>query len=228
MSLDFRELNVSDASKKMLEWKEDPQAYLQDCVELEYQDLRESLLLELAKVDMQKPYTFDLDFGIALFAILNQYGFTVREAANDNIWRYISLCVIPDIVGKRWSRGAEIRYYKESNRIWLKTIWWYIYLSWQGTIYDTKEVLKNNSTDTILQLVDRSGRKGYFYETYRRIIYYYYKSKRINPSVNDHDFRRVMVLHTALCVNLEPSLYNGGVDGYVKMLYSRLGINIGD
>ena len=131
-------------------------------------------------------------------------------------------------MGKRWGKGAEIRYYKQSGRIWLKTIWWYIHLSWQGDYKSTIQILKNNTTDQILQLVDRSGTKGYYVEVYRLIMYYYWVARRINPSVGEAEFRRIMTLHTAMCKTIEPGLCESGEDGYVRMLFERLGVDLNE
>ena len=74
-------------------------------------------------------YPFDLLFGLEVYQILNEdIGFANRVATNDDVWRYLSIYVIPDIVHSRWSLNAD-HFYKISRRIWLKTIWWYIHLS---------------------------------------------------------------------------------------------------
>ncbi len=222
----FETLTISEAAKKMALWKEDTDTYLKNELDSHYYELREQLLKVFKKINSGPKYTCDYQFGMSLFLTLRKNGFTLRDASNDDVWRYMSLCIIPDIVGKRWGKMAEVRYYKQSGRIWLKTIWWYIFLSWQGNEQDTKKVIAHNSTDQILQLVDRSGTKGYFVDVYRKIMYYYWVAREINPLIGESEFRRVMVLHTAFCKNIEPGFYSNGVDGYVKMLYERLGITL--
>src|SRR5699024_6792825 len=74
-------------------------------------------------------YQFDLLFGLEIYSILNQdSNFSNRVANNDDMWRYLSVKVIPDIVHSRWGLN-EAHFYKMPRRIWLKTIWWYIHLS---------------------------------------------------------------------------------------------------
>ena len=136
----------------------------------------------------------DYQFGMLLNLKLAREGFTLRDAADDGVWRYLSMCVVPDLVARRWGKGAEIRYYKQSGRIWLKTIWWYIHLSWQGNVRDTMNVIAANTTDQVLQLVDRSGKKGYFVDVYRKIMYYYWLSRQLNPTVGETEFRKIMTL----------------------------------
>ena len=222
----FKKLTLSEASELMNQWKEDSGAYLEEKLDADYLDIRKELVEDYEKVDSGHKYLLDYKFGILLNYTLQKNGFTLRDAADDGVWRYLSMCVVPDLVGRRWGKGAEIRYYKQSSRMWLKTIWWYIHLSWQGSPKDTAKVISSNTTDQILQLVDRSGSKGYYVEAYRRIMYYYWLAKQKDPDVSERDFRRIMTLHTAMCRTLEPGLYEGGSDGYVRMLFSKLGIKI--
>ena len=159
-------------------------------------------------------YSFDLLFGLEVYQILNEdIGFTNRVATNDDVWRYLSICVIPDIVHSRWSLNAD-HFYKISRRIWLKTIWWYIHLSWRGNKEDTYEILKDNSTDTILQLVERPG-IGYYTEMYRELMLQYtnYEDKSRNL------FRMVLKLNTARLLTISPELVEGGISGYVSSLF---------
>lgn len=224
----FKGLSMSEASKKMEVWKKDSNAYLSEMLDDDYKELRTVLVEKFNKIDAGRKYSIDCYFGMVLYLVLKDYGFTVRDAANDDKWRYLSLCVVPDLVGKRWGKMAEIRYYKQSLRIWLRTIWWYIYLSMQSSVEETMEVLKNNSTDQILNLVDRIGRKGYFVDTYRTIMRYFYKAKVIDSTVSDSEFRRIMTLHTAICKNIDPLLYPEGTDAYVKMIFAKAGVITGD
>ncbi|MCE7782319.1 DUF6339 family protein [Staphylococcus xylosus] len=162
-------------------------------------------------------YNFDLVFGIKLYKLLNsEKSFTNRVAVNDDVWRYLSIKVVPDIVHARWDFN-ESHFYRDTRRIWLKTIWWYIHLSWQGNEVDTFEVLKNNSTDTIMQLVDRSG-IGYNVELYREIMKQY-------KNYEDKDrmlFRRLLILNVARILTVSPNLVEGGIEGYVKDLYKSV------
>ncbi|HFI0259201.1 TPA: hypothetical protein ACGOU2_002079, partial [Streptococcus suis] len=99
-------------------------------------------------------YDFDLRFGLKVYSILShKVGFTNRTASNDDVWRYLSIKIIPDIVHSRWGRN-EVRTLT-SRRIWLKNLWWYIHLSWAGNSEETFNLLKNNTTDTVVQLVER-------------------------------------------------------------------------
>ena len=224
--MEFKAINLSEASKRMALWQEDSYKYLDAELDKDYIKLREELLEKFNEIQTGHKYTIDYKFGLVLYVTLTKYGFTIRDASSDDKWRYLSLNVIPDIVSKRWGKYAEIRYYKQGSRIWLKTIYWYIHLSRQKNISDTIEIIKNNSTDQILQLVDRIGKHGYYVVAYRKIMYYYWRARKINPNVGEEEFRRVMTLHTALCKNIEPALYEGGEEGYAKMLFERLGVKV--
>lgn len=159
-------------------------------------------------------YHFDLQFGLRLYEILNeQIGFTNRVATNDDAWRYLSICVIPDIVHSRWSLNAD-HFYKTPRRIWLKAIWWYIHLGWRGNAEETYEVLKENTTDTILQLVERPG-IGYYIPMYREVLRQYAEVEDTSREI----FRRVLKLNTARLVTTSPELVEGGIPAYVKDLF---------
>lgn len=162
-------------------------------------------------------YNFDLLFGLKLYEILNEsIGFSNRIATDDDVWRYLSVCIVPDIVHSRWSLNAD-HFYKTPRRIWLKTIWWYIHLSWQSDSKQTYEILKNNSTDTILQLVERPG-VGYYVEMYREIMLQYH---RYGDSDRDL-FRNILKLNTARIMTTSPELVEGGVKQYVTELFETV------
>ncbi|MEB7852929.1 hypothetical protein BUY92_10160 [Staphylococcus equorum] len=178
--------------------------------------IRDEVFDELGLDNVNKlGYTFDLAFGIKIYKLLNsEIGFNNRVAVNDDVWRYLSIKVIPDIVHARWEFN-DSHFYKDTRRIWLKTIWWYIHLSWQGNEEDTLKILKNNSTDTIMQLVDRSG-IGYNIELYREIMkeYQNYNDRKL--------FRRLLILNVARILTMSPDLVEGGIERYVKDLYESV------
>lgn len=159
-------------------------------------------------------YQFDVLFGLKLYDILRKDDdFSNRVAANDEIWRFLSIKVIPDIVHARWGMNAS-HFYQTSRRIWLKTIWWYIHLSWQNSIDETYKILIDNTTDTILQLVERPG-LGYNVELFREIMKQY-------ANYNDSSrnlFRTVLKLNTAKILTTSPELVDGGIEKYVDSLF---------
>ena len=161
-------------------------------------------------------YTFDLLFAIKLYEILGtNNNFCNRVASDDDVWRFLSIRVIPDIVHSRW--GMNEARYMTSRRIWLKNLWWYIHLSWNGDTERTYEILKNNTTDTVLQLVERPG-VGYYVSLYREIMLQY-------SCINDPSrtlFRKVLKLNTALLPVTYPELISGGIKEYVSYLFRKV------
>ena len=89
---------------------------------------------------------------------------------------------------------------KTSRRIWLKTIWWYVHLSWQNNINETYNILINNTTDTILQLVERPG-LGYNVELYRELMKQYNNYEDSSRNL----FRTVLKLNTAQMLTTVPN-----------------------
>ena len=156
-------------------------------------------------------------------------------ASNDQVWMYLCVKIFPDIVHDRY-RGTKVksensivernvneeRFWKTRRRIYLKVIWWYIYLSMQmdekgqDDLMATFNILKDNSTDEIVQIVERSGAAGYRVDVYREIMKYYSANR---DKYDNTKFRQVMVLNTAKTQVVEPDLIEGGVHVYVKELF---------
>ena len=207
------------------------QTHQPDCPE-EYRGLQEdirnlfvSTLSELGigpeKIGFKNyKYQVDYIFGLKLFSLLNEkYGMNVRTAATPGVWRFINLRIVPDVIEMRYSIEHADRYWKKPKRLWLRTLWWYIYLSWQGSEESTREVLKDNSTDEIAQLVDRCGRGGYRVELYRQLMKLH---STLDPVERRQKavFRKMMVLNTARVQVIAPELVDGGESQYVKDLCS--------
>ena len=127
------------------------------------------------------------------------------------------MCVVTDLIEKRYGKDHPDRFWKKPKRLWLRVLWWYIYLSWQGSEEETIAVLKDNSTDEILQLVDRCGRGGYRVDLYREMML---KNSQLDPAERRKKqlFRKMMVLNTARVQVMEPELTVGGNKGYVESL----------
>ena len=212
----------------------------------EYKALRAEVLDAKKNVDqlivndtnykLKKDYYTDLLFGRKFYEILRKYNFGVRMASNDQVWIYFCVKVFPDIVHKRYTGSKkkkdtgetielnvnEERFWQTRRRIYLKVLWWYIYLSLQfdkdgnEDLDGTVHILMNNSTDEIVQIVERSGSAGYRVDVYRYIMKYYSENRDRYDNIR---FRQVMVLNTAKTQIIEPDLMLGGVKTYVKELF---------
>lgn len=107
----------------------------------------------IAVYQVAKPnggYAIDVNIGLCLYdELCAANGFTNVLANDDDVWRYLSCTVFPDITHLRYppsktdaAEGRRLnskRFYAHTRRIWLKTLWWYIHLSWQGNAEATKE-----------------------------------------------------------------------------------------
>lgn len=225
----FKTLSRQESQRALDEWKNNNKEIK---VEKEYMEIRNKLV-EINRAvtsEFTKEYDIDLNFGIKLYGLLKQtQGFSIRLAANDDFWRYLSVKVVPDIVAQRWGDDNFSHFYDRATRIWLRSMWWYVHLSWQGDESTTLEVLKNNTTDEILNLVERAGYNGYYLKVYRNIMYFYSKvpveRKYIKTDTNNsvRFFRKIMILHTARSTVMEPSLCIGGEREYVRNIFRDLG-----
>lgn len=182
-------------------------------------------------------YYMDYNFGMYLYEYLwNQKGFSLRVASNDGFWRYLSVKVVPDVVAQRWGKDNDSHFWSQPTRIWLRSIWWYIHMAWQGDFESTRKVIscKHFTTDTILNFEERTGRKGTHIDAYRQIIKCYSqvpdnivkKIGRGRAKNSDDLFRIVMKLNTAKMMVMDPSLYSGGEVAYAKSLFKDAGVNL--
>lgn len=182
-------------------------------------------------------YYLDFNYGLMLYEYLwNQQGFSMRVASNDGFWRFLSVKIVPDVVSQRWGKDNDSHFWSQPTRIWLRSIWWYVHLAWQGDVESTRKVLscQHFTTDTILNFEERTGRKGTHVEAYRNIIKCYSMvpeeeiKKNIRGKGNNSDdiFRVVMKLNTAKMLVMDPSLYSGGEEAYAKSLFSDAGVDL--
>lgn len=192
-------------------------------------------------------YDLDLKVGINLYELLmpdSVQGMDMITANDDNFWRYISVRVMPDITFLRYPnlqsdielirkcipnysnradyeqdsiRLKKKRFYSHTRRIWLKTLWWYVHLGWQGDSIKTYEVLKNNGTNIISHFIERPGR-GYRENLFRSMIYSYSKL----PEQKDKTFRAAAKLNLVKCMSVEPELSIGGVQKYSDDLFNEV------
>ena len=172
-------------------------------------------------------YKIDLNVGLCLYEELNVgNGFNLIMANDDDIWRYLSCTVFPDITYERFPNPAKgdirlnkKRFYLHTRRIWLKTLWWYVHLAWQGDEKKTWEVLKEFGSDTISDFIERTCR-GYRVLLYRTLIKSYAGVK--NKSTNL--FNKISAQNLVNCRTVEPALVEGAEQGYVDSLFAQLSI----
>lgn len=224
--MNWKEINTEEARdrfqdycvNKTLDYSDEHSELRKDLCMLFNSSMSELNITDAEIAQKNNSYQLDLNFGIKLYETLNnKYGMNVRLASTAGIWRYLSVCVVPDLIEKRYGTDHPDRFWKKPKRLWLRVLWWYIYLSWQGTARQTIEILKDNSTDEILQLVDRCGRGGYRVDLYRAIMK---KNGEFDPAERRRKelFRKMMVLNTARVQVVEPSLTDKGEEGYVDSL----------
>ncbi len=198
-----------------------------------YSDFRSKLLSAfqsaLLETGGKMTYLLDLRVGLCLYQLMSiDRDFSIISANDDDIWRYISVKVMPDITYLRYpdpeknirEAGGRInhkRFYLGTRRIWLKTLWWYIHLSWQGDAEKTFNVLKDNATDNINKLIETPG-KGYRLSLYRNMMEEYSKA----PNRNTDIFLAMTKLNNVKCLSVEPELVTGGEKEYVKQLVNEV------
>lgn len=192
-----------------------------------YQSLRDAVVQSFLDAENEKEYDLDLNVGLTLFEELNtNIGFNLVLASDDDIWRYLSCVVFPDLTYLRYPKPAKgdirlnkKRFYSHTRRIWVKTLWWYVYLSWQGSKEETYKVLKDFGTDTISDFIERPG-KGYRVNMFRELMKQY---SGIDAKTSDL-FNRIQKQNLVNCRTVEPALTENAEKGYVKSLFDQLDI----
>ncbi len=166
-------------------------------------------------------YSRNLEFALQLYRItVDEFGMTPAIASDDDVWRYIQMRLVPNLVYRRWNEASgkrinDERFWRDSRRMWLKSLWWYVHLSLQnGSIDETRKVLSENNADDISQLLDRPG-SGYRVELCRAIMRRYSQC----PDHGRHLLRNVLKLNVVRCVTMEPLLVEAGIDEYVNELF---------
>ena len=106
----------------------------------------------------------------------------------------------------------------------------------QFVLATTAKVLETPcfTTDSILNLEERTGRKGTFINVYRYIMYYYShipqqvldEYNKNTETQQDDLFRIVMKLNTAKVMVVDPALYLGGEKEYVRSLFMDSGVRV--
>ena len=244
-------LSKKEAAKKTEEWQKLPPEDFKMLVDAwplsinrnlnhEYQDLRKKVCdaykkakAETSNTVLKKDYLTDLRFALAFYAIMDDFGFSIRNASEDQIWMDLCVNVFPDIVHERYPGSKtkdgtktfnvnEDRFWKSKRRIYLKVMWWYVYLSLQfdrNGMIDldlTYRILEKNTTDEVVAIVERAGSAGYRVDVCRTLMKYYSLNRN---KYNNKIFRQVMVLNTARTQVVEPFLVSGGVIAYIKELF---------
>lgn len=187
---------------------------------------------ELEKTNQleRKKYQVDYNFGLILYELIFKHfgdDLSMRVLSNNDFWIYLSVRVIPNVVAQRWGIENHTRYYEMDRRIWLSNLWWYVHLSWQGSLEDTRKILEIMNTDTILNLVERPSKEGYDTSLTRSIMNHYYRwriDKKSNASKRDV-FRVLLVQNTLYLNTIEPGSFND-IDDYVKFLFESIGEEI--
>lgn len=194
----------------------------------EYQDLRNHLVCAWRSVEKsnlgEKAYFYQIDLtvGLALYKYLQENGFNQIYAETDDWWRFVSIKLCPDLTYMRYPRdektGVRInrkRFFDHTRRIWLKTLWWYVHLGWQGDLESTRNVLGKLGTDAISQIIERPGR-GYRADVFRVLA-----AKRAEESdwCDAKAFQKVMARHSLFNGSFEPTLYEKGIPGYADRIF---------
>lgn len=210
--LQLRTWNRSQSRRRFEELRESgfmPQSSLPTALA----EVREQVIAAHASVKGQAEIKQDRVVGIALYEALAPNRITLRGAADDGIWRYLSLDVFPDLVRHRNPTAGEDWFWRSKWRIWLKRVWWWVHLSWQGNKSSTAAAIQHWTTDTVAQFVERPGR-GFRVELWRGIA-----AETSTRRIDEGHFRRAMKLNTAMLATFEPTLLPTLISPYVVRLF---------
>lgn len=201
-----------------------------DTVDGEYREIREKIFSEYEKYKQANGYEKDLRVGLALYELLlsDEYKLNPIYANDDDIWRYLSVRIFLDITYLREPSSDRFgvyfshdRVYKHTKRIWIKQLWWWVHLAWQGDYESTYQVLIKYGSGRISQVLERAG-KGYRIDVTRQLLKK--MAERAGQSkVSQDDFRAMMMLYYAKMFVVEPTLVDGGIESFLdKILDAKM------
>ena len=234
-NMEFSTLSRPEAAVAMEKWKQSgykpPKLGNEENKKLAEDFITISNLVnnEVNEIKRRKKYFTDVYMGLYIYEYFSRMeNFNLRCASDEGFWNYLTLKIAPDIVAERWGKEKEERYWKKPARNWFRIMWWYVYMSWQGNIDDTRALLELDcfDTDTILNLAERTGRKGAYIDATRIIMRKWGQIYSNGKKINGDMFRTIMKLHTAEIMVVEPCLCENGVEGYVDSLIKNSGVDI--
>ena len=205
-----------------------------DKLDSNYLKLRNDLLYLEKQAEIEAgqhdSYKIDLLFALKLYPYFNTCDwFNETLAGNYGFWRYISLNVVPDLIQKRCGFNAPY-FYEKTTRMYIPKLWWYVHMSFQNDIESTKKILMPLNTDYIMQLVERTGRSGFYLEISREIMRQLslLPQKIINEKINGSNlFRRVLIQNTAKMDNYNLVVENNAKE-YVHSLFRSCKVRVED
>ena len=181
------------------------------------------------------PYQQDLIYGRRLYKILSSCEWlNWSVATNRGFWRYVALYTMPQIVYDRFGPNEEkeakegalaTHFYAKYERIYPFTLYWIYKICDQGTPEATFEFLSKPcfSTDTILNVVERMGPKGFRIDVYKAIIEKFSKldHSKYSKTIGAPNLvlRALLVEHGIRNSVFVPELFKGGIEEYVERVF---------
>ena len=225
-------------------FEENQESLLNPCPPEEYSELHDKIrtkfdeCVETAKSGgyssyRSQEYGIDLNMAREIYLVLHDMGFSQRDASDDEIWLYINMYVVPDVIYLRFKRSAKEhlvpdRFYENNRRYYPKMLWWYIHIAWQdvgenwiGCLDATVEMLSGNQSDDISQLIERAGEGGYPTAVYNEVLRRYADELKRGTTVKSL-LSKVLHLNIVRMESVEPELVVGGVQSYVSGLFEEV------
>lgn len=240
--MEFKRLTKKQAETFVDRMNTDPAFYAEHIGEItnpqadpDYEYFREGLVkcyerCKRESIGHSRPsYYIDLHMAEETYRLLESRNMTLRDAADDEIWLYFNLKVIPDIIFDKYkdlkdpNKLNRDRFFENSRRFYLKMLWWYVFLSWQGSIESTIKILKNNESNDISQLVERVGTGGYQVNICREIMKQYSMYAE-SPNCRPNLLSKVLHLNIIKLQNYEPELSEESIQQYVSELFNTVGV----
>lgn len=234
--MNWMRLSDSEAKKKIKDYESKSQDQFSEIVQNwkdgkfdledpEYSEIRTCICSEYEKYKDKSGYEIDLRVGLALYKLFleEKYKLNPIYANDDDIWRFLSVKVFLDITYLREPKNDRFgvyfshdRVYKHPKRIWLKQLWWYVHLAWQGDVDTTYQVLNKFGSGCISQILERAG-KGYRVDITRN-LFKKMAERCEQDKLPQKTFTATMMLNYAKGFTVEPTLVNGGTDTYLDDL----------
>ena len=190
----------------------------------------------------KSPYQQDLIYGKRLYKVLSTCEWLDwAVATNRGFWRYLALYTMPQVTYDRFGPkdGEPLKasalaghFYAKYERIYPYTLFWIYKICDQGSAEATFEFLSKPcfSTDTILNVVERMGPKGFRLDVYQQIIKKFSEldhAKYLKTIGSPNMILRALLVEHGIKNSVYiPELFKGGIEEYVEKVFrSTLGEN---
>ena len=141
----------------------------------------------ISKFDDKSKSLFDRELGELLFKSMN---ITPSVAATLQMWQFLNMKLVPDLVFWRW--GAMKEHFYDARRNYLGTQWWRYYF-----FIEENQLYQSLPESIIADLYERPGTRGFPGHILNIPIWYEQLTNKYNIDKSRDTFRKALMVYNA-------------------------------